>query len=88
MSLHLLLLNLQTTILNDPFFIRTLGDRLSEAKYVATVAFLPSQYDVASQAKRLNAAARCMSVYQQGLLTLRKLRQSGHQRISVQYVKT
>jgi hypothetical protein len=28
-----------------------------------------------------------MSVYQQGLLTMRKLRQGGHQRISVQYVK-
>src|SRR5262245_42783326 len=50
------------------------------------MAFIPSRYDVAGQAKRLNAAARCMSVYQQGLLTLRKLRQGGHQRISVQYV--
>jgi len=27
-----------------------------------------------------------MSVYQQGLLTLQKLSQGGHQRISVQYV--
>lgn len=51
------------------------------------LAFVPSQYDVAAQAKRLNAVARCMSVYQQGLLTMRKLRQGGHQRISVQYVK-
>ena len=41
---------------------------------------------MAGQAKRLNAVARCMSAYQQGLLTLRKLRQDGHQRISVQYV--
>jgi hypothetical protein len=50
------------------------------------LAFSPSRYDIAAQAKRLNAAARCMSVYQQGLLTLRKLRRNGHQRISVQHV--
>jgi hypothetical protein len=50
------------------------------------MAFVPSQYDIASQAKRLNAVARCMSVYQQGLLTLRKLRQGGQQRIMMQYV--
>ena len=40
----------------------------------------------ASQAKRLNAAARCMAVYQQGLLTLQKVRRNGPQRIMVQYV--
>jgi hypothetical protein len=51
------------------------------------MAFSPSRHDLAGQAKRLTAVARCMSVYQQGLLTLRKLRQGGHQRISVQYVK-
>src|SRR5688572_32536222 len=39
------------------------------------MAFVPSQYDMAGQAKRLNAAARCMSVYQQELVTMRKLRQ-------------
>jgi len=50
------------------------------------LAFLPSHYEIEAQAKRLNAAAWCMSVYQQGLLTLQKLRQGGHQRISVQYV--
>jgi hypothetical protein len=50
------------------------------------MAFVASGYDPASQAKRLNAAARCMSVYQQGLLTLHKLRQNGNQRITVQYV--
>jgi hypothetical protein len=50
------------------------------------MAFSPSRHDIAAQAKRLNAVARCMSVYQQGLLTMRKLRQGGHQRISVQYV--
>ena len=42
--------------------------------------------DAATQNRRLNAAARCMSVYQQGLLTLKKLRLGGHQRISVQHV--
>jgi hypothetical protein len=51
------------------------------------LAFAPSRYDVSDQAKRLNSAAKCMSVYQQGLQTLRKLRQGGQQRITVQYVK-
>lgn len=40
----------------------------------------------AVQAKRLNAAARYMAIYQQGLLALHKVRQNGHQRIMVQYV--
>ena len=35
--------------------------------------------------QRLNAAARCMAVYQQGLLAL-KVRRNGQQRIMVQYV--
>ena len=39
-----------------------------------------------AQVKRLNAAARCMTVYQQGLLALHKMRQNGQQRIMVQYV--
>jgi hypothetical protein len=38
------------------------------------------------QTERLNAAARCMAVYQQGLLALHKIRQNGQQRITVQYV--
>jgi hypothetical protein len=38
------------------------------------------------QAKRINAAIRCMTVYQKGMLTLYKLRQGGQQRIMVQYV--
>lgn len=37
-------------------------------------------------AKRLTAIARCLQAYQQGLLTLKKLRQTGNQRIVVQYV--
>ena len=36
--------------------------------------------------KRLNVATRFMSVFQQGLLTLKKLRQGGQQQITVQYV--
>ena len=50
------------------------------------LAFSPSRHDIVGQAKRLNAVARCMSAYQQGLLTFRKLGQGGHQRISVQHV--
>jgi hypothetical protein len=44
------------------------------------------EHDAAAQTKRLNAAARCMAVYQQGLLALHKIRQNGQQRIMVQYV--
>jgi hypothetical protein len=39
-----------------------------------------------TEIKRLNVATRLMSVYQQGLLTLKKLRQDGRQQIVVQYV--
>jgi hypothetical protein len=44
------------------------------------------EHDAAAQTKRLNAAARCIAVYQQGLLALHKIRQNGQQRIMVQYV--
>lgn len=44
------------------------------------------ELDADAQAKRLNAAARCMAVYQQVLLALHKVRQNGQQRITVQYV--
>lgn len=37
-------------------------------------------------AKRLTAIARCLHAYQHGLVTLKKLRQTGNQRITVQYV--
>jgi hypothetical protein len=50
------------------------------------LAFAPSRSDVSDQTKRLNSAAKCMAAYQNGLLTLRKLRQTGNQRITVQYV--
>lgn len=39
-----------------------------------------------TEIKRLNVATRFMSVFQQGLLTLKKLRQGGRQHITVQYV--
>ena len=48
---------------------------------------VPHSRDAAIQNRRLNAAARCMTAYQQGLLTLRKLRLGGHQRISVQHIQ-
>jgi hypothetical protein len=44
------------------------------------------QPNAGAQAKRINAAARYMSVYQQGMLALHKIRQNGQQRIMVQYV--
>ena len=44
------------------------------------------QPNAEAQAKRMNAAARYMSVYQQGMLALHKIRQNGQQRILVQYV--
>jgi len=46
---------------------------------------LSYERDAAVEPKRINAATRCMAVYQQGLLTLHKIRQNG-QRITVQYV--
>jgi hypothetical protein len=46
----------------------------------------PNSHDASAHTKRLNAATRCMRAYQQGLQTLRKLRQGGQQRIMVQYV--
>ena len=39
-----------------------------------------------SAIKRIHAATRCMTAFQQGLLTLKKLRQGGQQKITVQYV--
>ena len=39
-----------------------------------------------AQVKRINAAARCMAIYQQGMLALHKIRHNGQQRIMVQYV--
>ncbi len=39
-----------------------------------------------TEIKRINAATRLMSIYQQGLLTFKKLRQDRRQQITVQYV--
>lgn len=47
---------------------------------------IPGSRDAAIHNRRLNAAVRCIRTYQQGLLTLRKLRVGAHQRISVQHV--
>ena len=47
---------------------------------------VPHSDDAAIHNRRLNAAVRCMTAFQQGLLALRKLKSGGHQRISVQYV--
>ena len=48
---------------------------------------VPHSRDAAIEGRRLNAAVRCMTAYQQGLLTLRKLRLSPNQRISVQRIQ-
>jgi hypothetical protein len=48
---------------------------------------VPHSRDAAIQNRRLNAAVRCMTAYQQGLLTLRKLRLGGPQRISIQHIQ-
>ena len=48
---------------------------------------VPHSRDAALQNRRLNVAARGLSVYQEGLLTLKKLRLGGHQRISVQHIQ-
>jgi len=42
--------------------------------------------DPDAEIKRLNLATRFMTVFQQGMLTLKKIRQSGQQKITVQYV--
>jgi hypothetical protein len=39
-----------------------------------------------AQVKRINAAARCMAIYQQSMLALHKIRHKGQQRIMVQCV--
>jgi hypothetical protein len=67
---------------------KMLAHQLAAAHRTAMEQMRLSSYDrdPAAQSKRLNAAAKCMTAYQNGLLTLRKLRQTGNQRITVQYV--
>ena len=43
-------------------------------------------HDLKTEVARLNAATRCMTVFQQGLLALQKMRQGGKQVITVQNV--
>jgi hypothetical protein len=50
------------------------------------LASMPDDNNSVVRSKRVNAAVRCLTAYQQGLLTLRKLRLNGTQRILVQYV--
>ncbi|MEO7864240.1 MAG: hypothetical protein ABIU05_28165 [Nitrospirales bacterium] len=50
------------------------------------MAVVSCQPNADAQVKRINAAARCMAVYQQGMLALHRIRQKGQQRIMVQYV--
>jgi len=45
-----------------------------------------SAYDVATEMKRYTLAAQFMKVFQQGMLTLKKIRQGGQQKMTVQYV--
>ena len=67
---------------------RMLAHQLAAAHKVAMeqMGHVSYERDAVSQAKLMNAAARCMAVYQQGLQTLHKVRQNGQQRITVQYV--
>jgi len=67
---------------------RMLAHQLAAAhkQVMEQLANMQYEHNAAVQAKRLNAAARCMAVYQQGLLVLHKIRQNGRQRITVQYV--
>jgi hypothetical protein len=44
------------------------------------------EYDRAIQVKRLQVAARMMTVFQQGVLTIHKLRTGGTQNVVVQHV--
>ena len=45
-----------------------------------------SAYDFATEMKRYALATRFMTIFQQGMLTLKKIRQGGQQKITVQYV--
>jgi hypothetical protein len=67
---------------------RMLAHQMAAAHKLAMEQMSQVSYEhiAAAQTKRLNAAARCMAVYQQGLLILHKVRKNGQQRITVQYV--
>lgn len=67
---------------------KMLAHQMAAAHKIAMEQMGQASYEqnVRDQTKRLHAAARCMAVYQQGLLALHKVRQNGQQRITVQYV--
>lgn len=69
-------------------FERMLAHQLAAAHKAAMelLGHVHYEQNTVARSKRLNAAARCMTAYQQGLLTLHKMRQNGNQRITVQYV--
>jgi len=58
----------------------------THAVIMEQVGQVHSREEGQASAKRLTALARCLQAYQAGLLTLKKLRQTGNQRIVVQYV--
>lgn len=58
----------------------------THAVIMEQVGQMPIHEEATANAKRLTAIAHCLTAYQQGLVTLKKLRQSGNQRIIVQYV--
>jgi len=51
------------------------------------MARAPDESDTVESARLVNASARLMSTFQQGLLTLQKLRAGGRQIVTVQHVK-
>jgi hypothetical protein len=67
---------------------RMLAHQLATAHKVAMeqMGQVDHEESAGAKVKRINAAVRCMNVYQQGMLALHKLRQGGQQRITVQYV--
>jgi aminoglycoside phosphotransferase family enzyme len=58
----------------------------THAVIMEQVGQVHSREEGQASAKRLTAIARCLTAYQQGVLTVKKLRQTGNQRIVVQYV--
>jgi hypothetical protein len=76
-----MVLNVANTIQAGNSLEKMLAHQLAAA-HKATLEMLgsvvPHSHDAAIQNIRLNAAFRCMTAYQQGILTLRKLRVGGH----------
>jgi hypothetical protein len=78
---------------SDTIQARNSMEKMLAHQLAATHALLMEQIgqvhnreEGSASAKRLTAIARCLKAYQDGLITLKKLRQTGNQRIMVQYV--